>query len=726
MRQKRHGLLFFLLLACNLFLMGIAATSSFAANYTIVPMAANAQVVKGQWAEFVLKTTLTDGFTTAGGINFDVIGLPPGTFTFDPVPIKRSGGVVLRINTTDISAGSHALTITTTEASSSTQTTDVTLEVSTTNVGSFSFFNSDGITPGVVTSLDVTGQKQLYISASANDSNGNLVSGLVLTSSNPSVMGTYKNNFGGYDIYAHQTGSANLVATAPDGALATLPLTVTVPSTSKIDIALTPPSITNSNNSAIQLVTNYTFPADQSYSSGVQGAISLTESTLTFGSNPPPYTYGGSFKVDHSQTQLGTYLFYGTITAPLAGPELYKNVAPLTITNDDQTYSRLNLALRPLDPTLVPMMYGNFTVEFYGADGTLQFSKSNYSYAQGTNLISFIGAITPGNYKIKISFMFANLMPQWYPNADTFADAQLINFIPGATLVPRYVFVRTVPTGTGSISGRVTVGGTNGIAGLYVIPCSWNGTTCVSKTPVATDSNGYFTLSGLAAGQYKVSFLGPPLGYPYQWYNGVIGLDSTAATVITLLAGQSISDINANYPATATAPGPPVINSVIPWDGEATVNFDPPLSNGGSNITGYTVTTNPGNISTPGTASPIKVTGLTNGTTYTFTVTATNTSGTSIPSHELAATPAFAPFRVGTTGYATFSDAYSSVSDGGIITALSTAPVTPNPLTMTRDIIVNIAGGYNSDYSAVNGFTTVPGKLVLQKGTTRLKNVTIK
>ena len=58
------------------------------------------------------------------------------------------------------------------------------------------------------------------------------------------------------------------------------------------------------------------------------------------------------------------------------------------------------------------------------------------------------------------------------------------------------------------------------------------------------------------------------------------------------------------------------------------VTFTAPGSNGGSAITGYTVTSNPGGITGTGSASPIIVTGLTNGNAYTFTVTATNANGT--------------------------------------------------------------------------------------------------
>jgi hypothetical protein len=59
----------------------------------------------------------------------------------------------------------------------------------------------------------------------------------------------------------------------------------------------------------------------------------------------------------------------------------------------------------------------------------------------------------------------------------------------------------------------------------------------------------------------------------------------------------------------------------------ASVSFTAPVNDGGSTITGYTVTSTPDNITATGASSPIVVTGLTNGTSYTFTVRATNAVG---------------------------------------------------------------------------------------------------
>jgi hypothetical protein len=82
-------------------------------------------------------------------------------------------------------------------------------------------------------------------------------------------------------------------------------------------------------------------------------------------------------------------------------------------------------------------------------------------------------------------------------------------------------------------------------------------------------------------------------------------------------------------PPAQTFLGTPTIGTATAGNAQATVSFTAPASNGGAAITGYTVTSSPGNITATGSASPITITGLTNGTAYTFTVTATNSVGTS-------------------------------------------------------------------------------------------------
>ena len=86
---------------------------------------------------------------------------------------------------------------------------------------------------------------------------------------------------------------------------------------------------------------------------------------------------------------------------------------------------------------------------------------------------------------------------------------------------------------------------------------------------------------------------------------------------------------------TKKRPDAPIIGTATLGNTEAIVPFTAPSSDGGSPITSYTATSSPGGItvtlSQSGSGS-ITVSGLTNTTAYTFTVTATNAIGTSLAS----------------------------------------------------------------------------------------------
>jgi hypothetical protein len=79
-------------------------------------------------------------------------------------------------------------------------------------------------------------------------------------------------------------------------------------------------------------------------------------------------------------------------------------------------------------------------------------------------------------------------------------------------------------------------------------------------------------------------------------------------------------------------PDAPTIGTATAGNTTASVTFTAPTNVGGGAITGYTVISSPGGITGTGASSPITVSGLANGTAYTFTVVATNTFGNSAPS----------------------------------------------------------------------------------------------
>ena len=121
--------------------------------------------------------------------------------------------------------------------------------------------------------------------------------------------------------------------------------------------------------------------------------------------------------------------------------------------------------------------------------------------------------------------------------------------------------------------------------------------------------------------------------------NGHVGRGNTASRPGSPAVGDLYFDTTLDkliqYTSTGWAQIAPVPNaptSVSATAGanlNATVSFTAPTN---VPVTSYTVTSSPGNITASGASSPITVTGLTDGTSYTFTVTALGSNGSSTAS----------------------------------------------------------------------------------------------
>jgi hypothetical protein len=240
---------------------------------------------------------------------------------------------------------------------------------------------------------------------------------------------------------------------------------------------------------------------------------------------------------------------------------------------------------------------------------------------------------------------------------------------------------------------------------------SLTGSTC--GTP---GSGGPFTSPVTITGTTQPS--GIVAGYCYLYtLTGTDNVGNTTSITTTVTV------------ANTSAPGVPTAVAASPGDNQAVVSFDPPASNGGSPITHYTVTANPGGLMASGTTSPITVPTLSNGVAYTFNVTATNGVGTGEPSAPATATPGTVPCRpvignVSTSPYAATVDVVATcdggypilsytvtASPGDITYASATEPITvPNLSPNTYTFTVTATNSFGaSGPSAPSSFIEVPG-----------------
>ena len=152
-----------------------------------------------------------------------------------------------------------------------------------------------------------------------------------------------------------------------------------------------------------------------------------------------------------------------------------------------------------------------------------------------------------------------------------------------------------------------------------------NGAASVAFTAPAT---GGAAISSYTVTSTPGSFTGTGSSSPIT----VTGQQSATAYTYTVTAtnanGTSSASSASGSVTATTVPQAPTIGTATGGDTTASVTFTAGAT-GGSTITGYTVTSSPGGFTGTGASSPITVSGLTNGTAYTFTVTATNANGTS-------------------------------------------------------------------------------------------------
>lgn len=327
------------------------------------------------------------------------------------------------------------------------------------------------------------------------------------------------------------------------------------------------------------------------------GGFSITSYTVT--SNPGNITASGASSpiVISGLTNGTNYTFTVIATNSLGNSSVPSSPSVWSVTSVP--------AIAPSPPVLVSAVKGN-------ASATVSFVPAT----NNTGLPVF-HTVTSNPGGISVSTVSSNATILGLTNGTEYTFTVITtndvgsssSSVPSPVVIPSTI--PTAPTNVSAVAGNTR-------ATISFIP-SFNGSAPVTSYTVTSTSGG-FTATGSSS---PITVTGLTNGISYRFtvtarnMNGISSLSSQSNLII---------------PTTTIPDSPTSVSVSNAKNNQAVVSFTPPSNNGGLSITNYTVTSSPGGITSTGSLSPITVSGLTNGTTYTFTVVATNSKGNSLPS----------------------------------------------------------------------------------------------
>ncbi|MEI6753051.1 MAG: fibronectin type III domain-containing protein [Paludibacter sp.] len=484
--------------------------------------------------------------------------------------------------------------------------------------------------------------------------------------------------------------------------------------------------VTGTSTSAVDC----SHPTITSYVTG-GGTFSTTSagSTVALGNSSGLNSSTGPIRTTTCSFDAATnFSFVGT-AAQVPGNYFPSNINGLTVNNTagvtlgGSTTVNGNLGL-----TLGTLTVGANTLTLSGTksgSGTIDCISStivyNGSIAQTTSTLAnlnnltinnaagvTLGASTTLNGTLTLTSGLLNTVANTLTigSAGSISGASSSNYINGnLALIYGSTGSKTFPIGAGVIYRPVTINAT----ALDVTPSTftvsqtesaWSGTLPANTTSTLA-RNWTIAQTGSTAYAYNLTLDGTgftPVSTAKILENnaGTVTSYSTTGTYSTT-GLTSVGSFGLGDYTAPTISGIPTIGTATAGNAQASVAFTAPTSDGGSSIIDYTVTSSPGNHTATGASSPIVVTGLTNGTGYTFTVTARNSVGSS-----------------------SASDASNSVTPvSPSVTVSSDANLSTYSPTSGTDVTVS-AGTLTIDADAtVKTMTVAPGaKLTLASGKT--------
>jgi predicted phage tail protein len=263
--------------------------------------------------------------------------------------------------------------------------------------------------------------------------------------------------------------------------------------------------------------------------------------------------------------------------------------------------------------------------------------------------------------------------------------------------------------GGGGTDGGQDAGSTPTAPGAPTNVTGVPGNTQVVVSWVAPASNGGSAITSYTVTPFQGSTAGATVAVAGNVLTATVtGLTNGLAYTFTVKATNAIGEGPASAPSSAvfpgTVPGAPGTVTAVAGNGQATVSWTAPASTGGSPLNGYTITpfvgTTPGvPVSVDSAILTAVVSGLANGTAYTFKVKAVNAIGAGAESVSPVVTPAGPPSApTGVTG----------VAGNGQVTVSWSAPAA-NGSTITQYLINTYQGSTPlPQYTAAFPSTSAP------------------
>ena len=299
------------------------------------------------------------------------------------------------------------------------------------------------------------------------------------------------------------------------------------------------------------------------------------------------------------------------------------------------------------------------TVTFSANGGTGTMSNETEGFGVAAPL-------TPNAFTPPLNGTFTGWNTASNGSGTAYADGATYPFTSSTTLYAQWNIVAA----PGAPTNVVATAGNAKATIVWSAPTSTGGSPITGYTVTATDTtttaNGGQTC--VTTGATSCTITGLTNGDTY-----------TFAVVATNSVGTSPASLPSSAVIPMTVPDPPTNVSAVATNGSVTVKWSAPVNNGGSPITGYTVTAtdttttaNGGQTCVTTGATSCTITGLTNGDTYTFAVVATNINGNSLPSSSVASSSVpGAPTGLSATGAdnsMTFIESWSApASNGGAV-----------------------------------------------------------